>query len=105
MDFEVLEHMPDGVLVVDVDGAIRFLNRAAENLFGYSRDELLGQPIELLVPARFRTAHRAHRGAYAAAPRIRPMGLGLELRGLTKDGGRSQSRSVSHRSALPSRAP
>jgi PAS domain S-box-containing protein len=86
MELEVLEHMPDGVFVVDIGGVIQFMNRAAEALFGYSRDELLGHPIELLVPSRFRTSHRVHRDAYAAAPRIRPMGLGLELRGLAKDG-------------------
>jgi len=86
MDYEALEHMPDCVFVAEVDGAIRFMNRAAESLFGYSRDELLGQSIELLVPSRFRMAHRAHRDAFAAARSTRPMGLGLELRGLTKDG-------------------
>jgi PAS domain S-box-containing protein len=86
MEFEVLESMPDAVIVSEPDGTIRYVNRMVENLFGYTRDELLERPLEILVPARFRSAHRAHRAAFFAAPRIRPMGVGLELSGLRKDG-------------------
>lgn len=86
MDLDVLEFMPDAVLVTGSDGAIRFVNRAAESLFGYARAELLGSPLEVLIPSRFRSSHRVERQAYAAAPRIRPMGLGLDLRALAKDG-------------------
>jgi len=83
VEFGALEFMPDAVVVVDHLG---FINRAGEALFGYERSELIGRPVEVLLPSRFRLKHRIDREAYAAAPRVRPMGLGLELRGLTKDG-------------------
>jgi two-component system, LuxR family, sensor kinase FixL len=86
MDFAVLEFMPDAVVVTDADGVIQFINRAGEALFGYDRVEILGRPIEILLPSRFRAAHRLERETYFAAPRTRPMGLGLELRGLARDG-------------------
>ncbi len=86
MDLDVLEYMPDAVLVMKGDGTITFVNRAAEQLFGYARPELLGRPIEALIPARFRSSHRVHRQAYSEAPRVRPMGLGLDLRALARDG-------------------
>lgn len=87
MDFVVLESMPDATVIIDNDdGSVVYLNRAAEELFGHLRGELVGQPVELLMPARFREMHRFHRAGYSAAPRRRPMGLGLELEGLRKDG-------------------
>ncbi len=86
MDLGVLEFMPDAVVVVGADGTIQFVNRAGESLFGYERAEILGRPVEILVPSRFRAAHSVQREAYVAAPRIRPMGLGLDLRALAKDG-------------------
>ena len=86
MEFEVLEFMPDGVVVTAPDGSIQYVNAMAEQLFGYERAELLGRPIEMLLPARFRAAHRVHRAAYQRAPRARPMGTGLELVGLRKSG-------------------
>jgi hypothetical protein len=55
-------------------------------MFGYSRDELIGQPVELLIPTRLRERHVGHRAAYMAAPRVRSMGQGLDLSGLKKDG-------------------
>ncbi len=85
MDFSVLESMPDATVIVD-DGSIVFLNEEAELLFGYPRLELMGRPVEVLVPVRFREAHRAERAGYTAAPRRRPMGLGLDLFGLKKNG-------------------
>ncbi len=78
--------MPDAVLVTSADGIIKYINRAGEELFGYERMEVIGQPLEMLVPARFRDAHRLERKKYLDAPRVRPMGLGLDLRGLTKGG-------------------
>ena len=83
---ELLDAPPDGVLIVGVDGLIVFANAASQQLFGYTREELRGTPIEDLVPARFRDRHTADRDAYTAHPRRRPMGLGLQLRGLRKDG-------------------
>jgi PAS domain S-box-containing protein len=62
------------------------MNGVAESLFGWHRAELLGQPIEILLPARFRAMHQMHRAGYQAAPRTRPMGLGLDLFGLKKNG-------------------
>jgi two-component system sensor kinase FixL len=87
VDFSILESVPDAMVIADEAGAIRYVNATAERLFGYSRDELLGKPVELLLPARFRAAHRVHRSGYQAAPRTRPMGLGLDLTGLRRDGG------------------
>jgi two-component system, LuxR family, sensor kinase FixL len=86
LGLEVLDLMPDAVIVSGPDGAMQFVNRMAETLFGYARADLIGQPIEVLIPARFRTTHRAQRNAYAAGPRVRPMGPGLELTALREDG-------------------
>jgi PAS domain S-box-containing protein len=82
----LLEAAPDAIVIIDSAGRIALVNAQAERLFGYPRAELLGQPIEILVPARFRTSHTAHRSHYFAAPGVRPMGVGLELFGLRKDG-------------------
>ncbi len=81
-----LEHAPDGVFLVSSAGAIVFVNRQAEHLFGYSRDDLLGEPIEVLLPERFRDAHVGLRAGYFSDPRPRPMGTGLELYGRRADG-------------------
>ncbi len=82
----LLEVAPDAVVMVDSAGTIMLVNLQTEQLFGYTREELLGQPVELLVPERFRAAHTGHRHFYAEAPRTRPMGIGLNLYGLRKDG-------------------
>lgn len=82
----VLESAPDAIVIVDARGAIEFVNQQTERLFGYSRDELIGKPVEILMPERYRTGHVSQRGGYMAAPRTRPMGVGLELFGLRKDG-------------------
>jgi diguanylate cyclase (GGDEF)-like protein/PAS domain S-box-containing protein len=71
---ELLDWMPDGVVVVDADGTIEYANRRAEKITGYSRDELKGRPIELLVSPHLRAAHEAHRRDYAARPGPRSMG-------------------------------
>lgn len=82
----LLEFLPDAVLVTGSDGRICETNPQAERIFGYARNELVGQPIELLVPERFRQIHSHHRSTYYAAPRMRPMGANLELLGRRKDG-------------------
>jgi PAS domain S-box-containing protein len=82
-----LEAAPDAMLVVDRAGQIVMVNRRAEVLFGYERDALLGQRIEILVPERYRSRHSLHRAAYTHAPAVRPMGAGLDLYGRRKDGG------------------
>jgi PAS domain S-box-containing protein len=88
-EFEgLLEAVPDALVGADEEGVIRFVNRQAETLFGYERDELVGAPLEMLVPEPLRAGHVAHRAEYNAAPRARPMGTDLKLQGLRKDGSR-----------------
>jgi PAS domain S-box-containing protein len=82
----VLDAAPDAMIVIDEAGIIRFANRQVSALFGYSRDEIVGQAVERLMPDRFRDRHVAHRHGYAAARRMRPMGVGLALFGRHKDG-------------------
>ncbi len=82
----LLESAPDAILVVDAAGRITIVNSQAETMFDYGRHELLGRPIEMLVPDRFRPTHTADRQHYAAAPRTRPMGAGRALSGCRKDG-------------------
>ncbi len=72
--YELLDWMPDGVVVVDADGSITYANRRAEKITGYSCGELQGHPIELLVPHRFRAIHKVHRRDYSARPAARSMG-------------------------------
>ena len=82
----LLEAAPDAVLIVDANGTIVLVNGQTEKMFGYSREELLGKPVEMLVPQRHRHTHSAHRGNYNASPRVRMMGSGMELLGLRRDG-------------------
>lgn len=82
----LLETAPDAMLIVDTHGAILLANSQTEKLFGYSREELIGQPVEMLIPSRFRGAHAQHRIQFFAVPRLRPMGMGLDLYGLRRDG-------------------
>jgi PAS domain S-box-containing protein len=82
----LLESAPDAVVIVGSDGAIQLVNGQTETLFGYARAEIVGRPIEILVPDRFRHAHPAHRVGYFRTAGIRPMGTGLELFGRRKDG-------------------
>ncbi len=81
-----VESAPSGLLMTDAAGRIVLVNRELERMFGYSREELLGQPIERLVPARFAGAHAGYRGGFVGDPQVRPMGAGRELFGLRKDG-------------------
>jgi PAS domain S-box-containing protein len=81
-----LEAAPDAMVIVGRDGRIQHTNGQAEALFGYSRAELMGKPVEILVPARYRAKHPGLRSGYFADPRVRPMGAGVDLCGLRKNG-------------------
>jgi protein-histidine pros-kinase len=81
-----LEAVPDAVVGVGPDGRIVLVNAQAERLFDYGRDELIGQPVEILVPEAIRGIHSGHRTRYLADPAHRPMGAGIELVGRRKDG-------------------
>ena len=83
---ELFTASPDAILVTDNSGRISTVNPAAERLFGYSETALIGSLVEMLIPERFRGRHPQHRATYAAATSVRPMGTGLELYGLRKDG-------------------
>ena len=82
-----LEAAPDAVVIIDGDGVIVQVNSQTEKLFGYRREELVGRPLEMLLPERYRASHVAKTRAYTADPHTRSMGRGLELFGLRKDGG------------------
>lgn len=83
---DLLESMPDAILIVNETGRMVLVNARAEAVFGYTRDELIGQFIEILLPARYHAAHVGHRFGYFTQPRVREMGAGLDLYGLRKSG-------------------
>ena len=83
---KLFEASPDAIVVTDADGRITSINSQVEGLFGYTRQGLVGQHVEILVPERFREGHPGHRLAYKAHASVRPMGAGLELFGRRKDG-------------------
>ncbi len=83
----LLESAPDAIVIVDGEGIIYLVNNQTEKMFGYHREELLGRTVEILLPERIRQRHSASRNEYVSHPASRPMGTGLELLGLRKDGG------------------
>ncbi|MCC2669286.1 MAG: putative histidine protein kinase [Armatimonadetes bacterium] len=83
---DLLESTPDAIVIANNTGRIVLANGQAESLFGYSRAELVGEPVETLLPVRYRTAHIGHRSLFLTQPRARSMGAGLELHGLRKTG-------------------
>ena len=85
---ELLEAAPDAIMQVDAEGRIILLNRVTEDMFGYTRDELLGQPVEVLIPQELHARHAGHRAQYRRSPMTRSMGSGLTLEGVRKDGSR-----------------
>jgi protein-histidine pros-kinase len=86
-DFEgLLESAPDAMVIVDQGGIVLQVNSQTENLFGFTRNEMLGKTVETLVPERYRGAHVGHRQGFSSDPRVRPMGLDAPLNGLRKDG-------------------
>ena len=82
----LLEFAPDAIVVIGGDGRIRLANTQAEAMFGYARGELLGQPVEVLLPESLKSIHSEHRRHYSAQLRTRPMGVGLDLAARRKDG-------------------
>ncbi|HTK57074.1 MAG TPA: PAS domain S-box protein [Gemmatimonadales bacterium] len=81
-----IDSAPSGLLMIDAEGRIVLVNREVERLFGYPREELLGRPVELIVPERFHGAHPEYRGKFTERPSVRQMGVGRELFGRRKDG-------------------
>src|SRR5882757_3854453 len=83
---QLLESAPDAIVGIGREGRIVLVNAQTEKLFGYARDELIGERVEKLVPARYHGAHSGHRSGYFHDPRTRSMGAGLDLYGLRSDG-------------------
>jgi len=82
----LLETAPDAMIIVDRKGCIVIVNSQAESMFGYLREELFGEPVEILLPASLKKSHVKERAGYSVDPHVRPMGRGMELKGLRKDG-------------------
>lgn len=82
----LIEFAPDSIIIIDKEGNITLINTQAQKMFGYNKDELIGRPIETLIPERFREAHVRLRKDYYADPRIRPMASGIDILCLRKDG-------------------
>ena len=81
-----LESLPEAIVIVDKEGKIQIVNFQTEKLFGYTRDEIIGKEIEILMPSKYKSVHHEHRQIYSADPKARAMGKGMELFGQHKDG-------------------
>lgn len=86
MFYDLLEAAPDAMVIIDSEGRITLVNAQTDRMFGYPRDELVGSAVEVLLPQRFRSDHLRLRAGFFAEPMLRPMGRGLELWGLRRDG-------------------
>lgn len=82
----LLESAPDAVVIVGEDGKIQLVNTQVVNIFGFEKEELIGEKVEILIPQRYRNSHHGHRHSFFTSPKMRPMGAGLELLGLRKNG-------------------
>ncbi len=82
----LLESAPDAIVIVNRKGIIELINAQTEKIFGYQKHEMVGQPVEILIPERFKKAHPGHRNNFFSHPNVRPMGAGLELWGVKKTG-------------------
>lgn len=82
----LLESAPDAVVIVGEDGKIQLVNTQVVNIFGFDKEELIGKKVEILIPERYRKSHHGHRHSFFTSPKMRPMGAGLELLGLRKNG-------------------
>jgi PAS domain S-box-containing protein len=83
---ELLDAVPDGIVIVDGEGRIRLVNAQTERMFGYERHELLGRPVEMLMAPELASMHRSHRAQWGTNPHVRPMGQGLALWARRRDG-------------------
>lgn len=83
---QLFDSAPDGIVIVDGAGALQFVNRQALLMFGYRRRDLYGNPVETLLPEAIRERHALHRSGFMDEPRVRPMGVGLNLVAMTRDG-------------------
>ena len=84
--WKLVDALTDGVALTDDEGVLALVNRRLEDMFGYEHAELIGRPVESLIPADLQEVHRTHRADYGQAPKARPMGAGARLVGLRKDG-------------------
>ena len=82
----VLDSAPDAMIIIDARGIILFANRQVAALFGHGTSDVVGHPVETLLPERFRHRHVSHRQGYSDNVRVRPMGMGLDLYGRRADG-------------------
>src|SRR5688572_15855864 len=82
----VLDSAPDAMIIIDASGTVLFANHQVSALFGYASEEVVGGKIEMLLPERFRARHAGHRYSYTHNVRVRPMGMGLDLFGMRKNG-------------------